>query len=101
MKHILDSLDTATNLTARRLTAGIRRTALRNGWDSDVARSISVGYSDGQFKVNIPEEYKEQAMNFEYGTEIRRPTSVIRKFKYGNSESSTFFDSLSKVSKHK
>ena len=101
MKHILDAIDTATNLTARKLTAGIRRTAVRSGWDPQVAGSLSVGYSDGKFNVNIPEEYKEAAMTFEYGSETRRPTAVIRKFKYRNAESSEFFGNLEKASKKK
>jgi hypothetical protein len=101
MKHILDSLDLTSSLTARKLTAGIRRTAVRSGWNSEVARNLSVGYSDGKFEVKVPEEYQDAVMTLEYGNESVRPTSVIRKFKYSNAESTEFLSNLNKVGKKK
>ena len=97
MNQILDSFDTATQVTARRLTAGIRRTATKSGWDNEVASSLSVKYADGKFDVEIPDTYKEAAMTFEYGDTVRRPTSVIRKYKFSSLPDKTFLSTMSEV----
>jgi hypothetical protein len=99
MKQLFDALDSATDLTARKLTAGLRRTAIRSGWDSEVVRNLSVAYSDGRFDVSIPEQYKEKAMDFEYGNQERRPTAVIRKLKHSNRDSSEFLSIWDRLGK--
>ena len=62
MKQILDSFDKAASVTARRLTADIRRTAVRKGWDKEVADNLAVKYDGGKFDVDIPEYYCEAAL---------------------------------------
>lgn len=97
MKHILDALDSATELTAKRLTAGLRRSAYQSGWTPEVTRNLSVKHDGKGFDVSIPDEYKEKAMDHEYGNESSRPTAVIRKFKNHNMDSKAFFGSLGSV----
>lgn len=99
MKQILDAFDSTAELTARKLTANLQRSAVDSGWDANVASSLSVDYSGEKFDVSVPAEYDEAAWKFEYGDGNRRPTGVIRKLKFGNAESSTFLDMLGKVSK--
>lgn len=97
MKHILDAFDSTADLAARKLTANLRSSAMKSGWDPQVASSLSVSYSGDKFDVVVPPEYDEAAWKFEYGDGNRRPTAVIRKLKFGNAESSTFLDMLGKA----
>lgn len=99
MKQILDSLDSAASLTARRLTSGLRRSAYQHGWSPEVTRNLSVNYDGKGFGVSVPDEYRDQMMDFEYGNESRRPTAVIRKFKNHNIDSKAFFGALNTVVK--
>lgn len=99
MKQILDAFDSTAELTARKLTANLQRSALDSGWDQEVASNLSVNFSGDKFDVNIPPQYDEAAWRLEYGDGNRRPTGVIRKLKFGNAESSTFLDMLGKAGK--
>jgi hypothetical protein len=99
MKQILDAFDSTAELTARKLTANLQRSAMDSGWDPQVASNLSVSYSGDKFDVVVPPEYDEAAWRFEYGDGNRRPTAVIRKLKFGNAESSTFLDMLGKAAK--
>lgn len=97
MKHVIDALDDAAAITASKLTAGIRRTAHESGWAPHVADSLSVQYSGGKFAVSVPPEHEEEAWKYEYGTEGRRPTAVLRKYEYSNSDSKAFFNTLNHI----
>lgn len=97
MKHVIDSLDDAAAITASKLTAGIRRTAHESGWAPHVANSLSVHYRGGKFDVSIPEEHADEAWKYEYGSETRRPTAVLRKYQYGNADSKAFLSTLDHI----
>lgn len=97
MKHVIDALDDAAAITASKLTAGIRRTAHANGWAPHVADSLSVTYQNGKFGVSVPEEHADEAWKYEYGSETRRPTGVLRKYEYSNADSKAFFSTLNHI----
>lgn len=99
MKQILEAFDSTAELTARKLTASLQRSAMDSGWDPEVASNLSVNFSGDKFDVSVPPQYDEAAWRFEYGDGNRRPTGVIRKLKFGNAESSTFLDMLGKANK--
>lgn len=97
MKHVIDSLGDAAAITASKLTAGIRRSAQDSGWAPHVANSLSVVYQDGKFDVSIPEEHADEAWKYEYGSETRRPTAVLRKYKHANADSKAFLSTLDHI----
>lgn len=97
MKHVIDALDDAAAITASKLTAGIRRTAHESGWAPHIAESLSVVYKEGKFDVSVPEEHSDEAWKYEYGSQTRRPTAVIRKYQHSNAESKAFFSTLNHI----
>ena len=80
------------------MTADVRHSALKHGWDYDTASNTDVLYDGNQYKVHVQAEFERQAMDLEYGTERRRPTAVFRK--YGNNTAQAervFLSSLEKT----
>ena len=60
----------------------LRTSAFDHGWDYDVASNIEVLYDGSAYQVHVQAEFEAQAMDYEYGTTVQRPTAVFRK--YGN-----------------
>lgn len=80
MKHVLNAIPQAAAEAARSMTYDLRESALEHGWHPAVANSIRVLHTGTEFKVHVPAKYAAEAHKYEYGTEDRRPTAVIRKF---------------------
>jgi len=88
----------AAHDTAAFMTADLRQRALSSGWKSDVVNGMNVEFGDSGFQVNIPEEHQEQAWIHEYGSELNRPTAVIRKYANADSDAKNMF--MHNVSSH-
>lgn len=66
--------------TAVVMTAQLRKECVASGWSPSLANRLSVRYVNNEFKVNIPEDIKEEISNLEYGTPNTQPTAAIRRF---------------------
>lgn len=62
------------------LTLSLRRSAAAGGWPEELVSQISVNLTKGKITIDYPSEIKSDIDSWEYGTEMRRPTAVIRKF---------------------
>ena len=77
VKHVKAAGRQATSSLTRDLRAYLEA----SGWTAEAASAVSVSYTelDG-FTVKIRGQHKQAAENFEYGTEVMRPTAAIRKY---------------------
>lgn len=62
------------------LSRDLRHTAMNSGWPEGLARSLSVDMTDGHVSIKYPDELKNEIHSWEYGTEDRRPSAVMRRF---------------------
>lgn len=79
VKHLLTAIDKAIAETANYTTHALRASAVKHGWDPEVASSLHVDHKDG-FKVKFSEAHADRAYVHEYGDLQKRPTAVIRKY---------------------
>lgn len=70
----------ASQDTAAFMTHQLRMSALQHGWDKDVVANTHVEYADKKFTVKIHPDYSARAFEHEYGSEVKRPTAVVRKY---------------------
>jgi hypothetical protein len=69
----------AGKLSARKLTAKLRKSAYKNGWPTGISRQLKVTYTgNGNFTVDFPESVLEDILDLEYGTQNTPPNPVIR-----------------------
>ena len=73
-------LSQAAKETTKVMTAQLRAEAISNGWDADVANSLSVKFSNNKFKITSPAKYDKEINNLEYGTEDTQPSPAIRRY---------------------
>lgn len=73
-------LSQAAKETTKVMTAQLRAEALASGWDAKVANSLSVKFSNNEFKVNIPPQYEKQVKDLEYGTDSMQPSRAIHRY---------------------
>jgi hypothetical protein len=97
VKHILEAIQKASHDTAAYMTMSVRNSARLHGWDSKEASSLRVRYQDGSFGIHAEGDHSEKALTKEFGTELHRPTAVMRKYANNpiNAES-VFLDRLNK-----
>lgn len=81
-KSIVEAGRKAAVTTATYMTADVRHSAMKQGWDIETASNTNIMYDGTEVKVHIDAGFESQAMDLEYGTESSRPTAVLRK--YGN-----------------
>ena len=62
------------------LTISLRRSAAASGWPKELVNQLSVNLVKGKVIIDYPEDAKSEIDSWEYGTERRRPTAVLRKF---------------------
>lgn len=72
------------------LTYQVQYEASANGW-GDAASTLSVGYSDNQLTVKVPDDASEIVKDLEFGTEDSRPTAVIRNLDNRTAEAEEIF----------
>ena len=75
----MDALARAGNRSSRRMTSSLRRSAYESGWPSEVTRSLTVVHDGGSYSVSYPDHMANAVDQFEYGTQSRPPTAVLRK----------------------
>jgi hypothetical protein len=73
-------LSQAAKETSKVMTAQLRAEAIASGWDTEVANSLSVKFSNNEFKVSSPAKYDKQIKDLEYGTESTQPSPAIRRY---------------------
>lgn len=66
--------------TAMFMSSRLRNDATELGWSQDVVGNLMVEHNDGEFKVQVHQDYRDKALDLEYGTPTQQPTAVIRKF---------------------
>ena len=80
LNRLRQATQNAVKRTAADMTAQLRQSALKNGWDKDVVANMHVEHDGSKFNVHIHPDYNARAFVHEYGSETVRPTAVIRKF---------------------
>lgn len=98
MKNILDALHKATQDTAKFMTADIRRSARQHGWAPHEVNSLKVSYQDKAFTISAEGENASDAWVKEFGSEIQRPTAVIRKYSNNPGKAADVF--MKRLNKH-
>lgn len=89
--HLSHALDQAGSRTAKKMTAALRRQAFEAGWPRAAGRRLRVEHNQGEFSIVFPEEAQELVHDYEFGTQDRPPTAVLRKFSSRFSHFGTFF----------
>jgi hypothetical protein len=77
---ILSSVLEDVRKTLGPLTVSLRRSAAASGWPKEVVNQLSVNLVKGKVIISYPDELKQKIDEWEYGTQFRRPTAVLRKF---------------------
>lgn len=80
MSEIVNTLISDITKTLGPLTMSLRRSALSNGWPPELANSLDILFEDEKLQISYPPNVSSDVNSWEYGTEYRRPTAVIRKF---------------------
>jgi hypothetical protein len=96
VKHLLAAVEKAAQDTAHYMQREIRNSAREHGWDDKVVHNTHVDYKDGEFNVNVPKKYANQAFVHEFGSSATRPTAVIRKYENNNTAGAAFTKSLNR-----
>jgi hypothetical protein len=81
-KKLIEAGAKAAIDAAMYMTADLRHSAYKSGWNSEVASNLTVMYSGSAYDIHVDDVFKKEAMDMEYGTPTQRPTAVFRK--YGN-----------------
>lgn len=77
---ILNSVLEDVRKTLGPLTISLRRSAAASGWPKELVNQLSVNLVKGKVIIDYPEDSKHEIDKWEYGTQSRRPTAVLRKF---------------------
>ncbi len=77
---ILSSVLEDVRKTLGPLTISLRRSAAASGWPKELVNQLSVNLVKDRVIIDYPEDIKSDIDSWEYGTERRRPTAVLRKF---------------------
>ncbi|CAB4128705.1 hypothetical protein UFOVP223_98 [uncultured Caudovirales phage] len=62
------------------MTDQVQQRALSEGWDPEVASSLSVRYQHKKFIMSVADEHKNRAFDFEFGTQNSAPKGTLRRF---------------------
>lgn len=91
MKSLKDAAAKAALDTAQFVTNSVRSSAQEHGWDAEVTSNTNILFNGEKFNVEVHPDHYDQAMNLEYGTELIRPTAVLRKYDNKSEEAEDFF----------
>lgn len=67
-------------MSAKKLTSGLRRQAYANGWPVELSRKLVVSHEDSKFSVTMPPKSLSAVFDMEFGTQDAPPNPVIRRF---------------------
>jgi hypothetical protein len=79
MDILTKALKQAVHKMARVATAELRNQAMKDGWDYQVANSITVDTTGGGATVNVDDKFAAQAFDHEFGTQNHQPKATVRK----------------------
>jgi len=75
------SILSASNYSARHMTAKLRNQAYKSGWPSHVARKLTVKHDGGDnFYVDYPKEIEKDVLDLEQGNQDNPPNAAILRF---------------------
>ena len=72
--------DEVGQMSAKKLTSGLRRQAYANGWPVELSRQLVVSHEDSKFSVTMPPKSLSAVFDMEFGTQDAPPNPVIRRF---------------------
>lgn len=86
-----EATERAAHETSRYMTRALRNSARAHGWPEDVVSNTHVAYNGSSFDVKVHGDYLRKAEDLEYGTEVQRPTAVMRKFSNTPGDAEAYF----------
>jgi hypothetical protein len=79
MDILTKALKDAVHRLARSATLELRNQAMRDGWDFQVANSLTVDTKGGNATVTVDDKFAAQAFDHEFGTQNHQPKATVRK----------------------
>jgi hypothetical protein len=80
MEELKQALKSTLNQLTAQMTAQVRRHALSDGWEQDVANSLSVVHTNNSLSIQVDDQFADKAFTHEFGTENSSPKATLRKF---------------------
>lgn len=80
MDVVVKALKNSLHQLAVHMTDQLQQRALSEGWDPEVANSLTVNYQHKKFIMNVADEHKNRAFDIEFGTQKTAPKGTIRRF---------------------
>lgn len=72
----------------------LKKNALKDGWDPEVAMGLTVSYDNGVFSTSHEPAHSDQVFTMEYGMPTSSPKATIRKLQ---SDSESALDAYAKL----
>ena len=79
MKSLESIFKAAKGDLAQYMTAQLKYNASQSNWPSSAVEGVNVNFDGTSLNLGISDEAYDDVMTYEYGTEVVRPTSVLRR----------------------
>ena len=80
MDVVVKALKNTLHQMAVHMTDQVQQRALSEGWDPEVASSLTVNYQHKKFIMSVADEHKNRAFDIEFGTQNTAPKGTLRRF---------------------
>lgn len=80
MNFLAKALKEAAETSTKVMTSEVRRHAVTQGWEPEVANGISISINGEHLGYDLGTEHKDRAFVHEFGDERKQPKATIRRY---------------------
>ena len=80
MNFLIKALNEAAQTSTKVMTSEVRRHAVKQGWEPEVANGISISVAGDNLSYDLGTEHKDRAFVHEFGDERKQPKATIRRY---------------------
>lgn len=80
MNFLIKALNEAAQTSTKVMTSEVRRHAVKQGWEPEVANGISISVNGDHLSYDLGDEHKDRAFVHEFGDENKQPKATVRRY---------------------
>ena len=80
MNFLTKALNEAAQTSTKVMTSEVRRRAVQQGWEPEVANGISISVNGDHLGYDLGTDHKDRAFVHEFGDEGKQPKATVRRY---------------------